>query len=362
MREIKVNLKERSYKIHISAGALQKLKVILAPLKLGDTAYIITNYTVKKAYGSRLRKSLKQAGFGAIFKTVADSEKSKSLETASAVIKDLAKYDAKKRVFIIAFGGGVIGDLAGFVASVYKRGINYINIPTTLLAQVDSSIGGKTAVDLNEGKNLIGAFYQPRLVIADIGLLQSLSNKEISSGLAEVIKYGLTKDRPLFEYLEKNHGLILAKDKKTLEYIIYRCCAIKAKITEQDEREKRGLRTILNFGHTIAHALETAGGYEKYTHGQAVAIGMLASCQISVMLGLAKKGLFTRVEKLIAACGLPSKIKGVSGKKIFQAHFLDKKFKGAKNRFVLIKDIGRVKVVENIPRRMIQTAIQNRKN
>ncbi len=362
MREIKVNLKERSYKIFIGAGILQELKRILKPLKLGDTAYIITNNTIKNAYGSYLQKALRQAGFNAVFKTVADSEKSKSLKTASAVIEDIAKYETKSRIFIIAFGGGVIGDLAGFVASIYKRGINYIHIPTTLLAQVDSSIGGKTAVDLSQGKNLIGAFYQPRMVIIDINLLRSLSNKEISGGLAEIIKYGAIKDKPLFQYLEKNHAKVIAKDKKALEYIIYRCCSIKARITAKDEKEKKGLRTILNFGHTIAHAIEAAGGYEKYTHGQAVAIGMLAACQISIMLKLAKKEIFCRMEKLIRACGLPLKTKGIPSQKVFQAHLLDKKFEGAKNRFVLIEDIGRVKIIENIPAAVIKAAIKNRLN
>jgi 3-dehydroquinate synthase len=250
--------------------------------------------------------------------------------------------------------------VAGFVASIYKRGIPYIQIPTTLLAQVDSAIGGKTAVDLAEGKNLVGAFYQPRLVFSDVTFLKTLSLKQIQAGLAEVIKYAIIKDPQLFSYLENNLGDCLALKTAPLEFIVKRCSCLKAKIVEQDEREEKGVRTILNFGHTIGHAIESAADYKRYNHGQAVALGMLVACQMSQNLGFIQDDILARIEKLIKATGLPTKINKISLAKILKAHYRDKKFIGKKNRFVLIQDIGKAKVVQDIPLRLIREAIKKR--
>jgi len=276
------------------------------------------------------------------------------------VIRDLALYDKKRRLFVIAFGGGVIGDLSGFVASIYKRGIPYVQVPTTLLAQVDSAIGGKTAVDLTEGKNLVGAIYQPRLVFSDCKFLSTLGPRQMRSGLAEVIKYAIIRDKPLFDYLLTHAKDVLACKRSALERIVLSCSSIKAKIVEQDEKEERGIRTILNFGHTAGHAIEAAAGFTKYTHGEAIALGMLVACEISKMLKLIDETLAGKVEALIAKAGLPVKIRAVKLDRIISAHYRDKKFTGSRNRFVLINAIGRVRIVTNVPLEVITESLKKR--
>jgi 3-dehydroquinate synthase len=360
MHIIKLNLKKRPYNIIVGTDILRLLGRFVAKLKIGNDAYIITNKKIKNKYGRILEKTLKASSLNARFKTVPDTEESKSIESSSKVIKDLVRFDKKRKVFIVAFGGGVIGDLSGFIASIYKRGVPYIQIPTTLLAQVDSSIGGKTAVDLREGKNLIGAFYQPRLVFSDVKLLNTLDKKQIRSGLAEVIKYGIIRDARLFSFLEKKYTDILTLNLAALEHIIGRCSFIKASIVEQDEKEEKGLRTILNFGHTLGHAIEAAGGFKKYNHGEAVGLGMLIATVISRRLGLINNNVKQRIEGLIEKAGLPRKIEKVSLQKIINAFYRDKKFIGTKNRLVLIKGIGKTKIVENIPLGIIKEAVKER--
>lgn len=332
----------------------------ICSLNIGDNAYIITNPYIKKHYGKVLVNSLKAYGFNYRIKTVPDSEKSKDIKTAALLIKDLASFDLRKRTFIVAFGGGVVGDLGGFVASVYKRGIPYIQVPTTLLAQVDSSIGGKTAVDLSEGKNLVGAFYQPKMVFTDVSLLKSLDRRQLSSGLAEVIKYGIIRDKKLFCYLEKNYKSIINLETDKLEYIVRACVKIKADIVSLDEREEKGLRTVLNFGHTIGHAIEAASGFNRYNHGEAIALGMLVALGMSVKLGFIKEDVLKRVKLLIKGVGLPTKINKVSFQKILGRHYHDKKFTGSKNRFVLISSLGKTKIVKNIPLKLVSSAIEER--
>ncbi|MDO8489697.1 MAG: 3-dehydroquinate synthase [Candidatus Omnitrophota bacterium] len=358
MRETKVNLGKRTYSIIIGSGILSQLGVFLKRLDIGSDAFIITNKFLKNKYGSKLSRVLLNSNFGFHFKVVADSEKSKSIQTASNVIMDLAKFDKKKRIFIIAFGGGVIGDLSGFVASVYKRGTSYVQIPTTLLAQVDSSIGGKTAIDLDLGKNLVGAFYQPKLVFSDINFLMSLDKKQLSSGMAEVIKYAVIKDKKLFNYLKNKYKEIIKVNPDALEKIVASCSQIKAKITSADEKELLGQRTILNFGHTIGHAIEAAGGYRKYNHGQAISLGMIAAVDLSTRLKLIDEKLSARIENLIKLYGLPCRLKGVSINKIIKAHYHDKKFSGKENKFVLVCDIGRTKIVRNVALDLIRESIR----
>jgi 3-dehydroquinate synthase len=360
MKLIKLQLKKRSYNIIVGSDTIKFLGRYISRLNIGDTAYVITNAAIKNKYGKILSRTFRQYGFNLIFKLIPATEKSKSLERASSIIKDMAGCDRKAKVFIVAFGGGVIGDLASFIASIYKRGIPYINIPTTLLAQVDSGIGGKTAVDLTEGKNLVGTFYQPRLVFSDVGLLRTLNPRQIKTGLAEVIKYGVIKDPSLFVYLEEKYKDILELKPTALEFIVSRCSQIKAKVVQQDEREEKGIRTILNFGHTIGHAIEAALNYKKYNHGEAVALGMLIASDISNKLGLLGQVVLKRIERLIGKVGLPTKIKNIPLTDIIEAHYRDKKFIGSVNRFVLIKDIGRIKIVENIPLKIIREAIEKR--
>ena len=360
MKTITVNLKERSYNILVGKGIAQNIGAIIRRLKLGNSAYIITNAGIKRRYGTSLRKSLLKARLEVKFKLIPDTEESKSLKTAYSVIEDLTSFDRNKHIFIVALGGGVVGDLAGFVASVYKRGIAYVQVPTTLLAQVDSAIGGKTAVDLKEAKNLVGAFYQPRLVASDVRMLASLPLKQIRAGLAEVIKYGIISDAALFTYIEKKYKKILSADLAAMEFIVSRCSNIKARIVERDEKEARGIRTVLNFGHTLGHAIEAAGGYKGYNHGEAVALGMLLSCDISERMRLSDTGAAKRIEDLIRKAGLPVKISKVSFKRIIKAHYRDKKFIGARNRFVLLKGIGRTKIVEDVPLAVIKETLAAR--
>lgn len=358
MFKSKVNLGRRSYEIIIGRDILKQLGVFLKKLAVGTDAFIITNKFLKDKYGAKLSRALSKAGFNFHFKVVADSEKSKSIQTASVVISELAKFSKEKKVFIIAFGGGVIGDLSGFVASVYRRGINYVQIPTTLLAQVDSAIGGKTALDLDLGKNLVGAFYQPKLVFSDVDFLKSLDKRQLASGMAEVIKYAVIKDKSLFNFLENKSKEIIAKDPKALEKIVASCSKIKAVITGSDEREACGLRTILNFGHTIGHAIEAAGGYRGYNHGQAVGLGMIAAVDLSLKLKLINRRLALRVENLIKLYGLPSKLKAIPMAKIIKAHYHDKKFSGKENKFVLLSGIGKVRIVRNVSLDLIKESVK----
>ncbi|HNW40228.1 MAG TPA: 3-dehydroquinate synthase, partial [Candidatus Omnitrophota bacterium] len=346
------------YQIVIGSGIFYQLGAYLKNLDIGTDAFIITNAFLKNKYGAQLSQVLSAGGFNCYFKLVADSEKSKSIQTAGCVIKELAKFDRKRKVFIVAFGGGVIGDLAGFVASVYKRGISYVQIPTTLLAQVDSAIGGKTAVDLDLGKNLVGAFYQPRLVFSEINFLKSLDLTQLRCGMAEVIKYAVIRDPKLFKFLENKYKKVMQHDPVVLGVIVHLCSRIKAGIVGLDEKETRGLRSILNFGHTIGHAIEAAGGYKGYSHGQAVGLGMVAAVDLSNILGLIDAGSAGRMKQLIKLYGLPVKVKGVSKAKIIQAHYHDKKFSGKENKFVLISAIGKPRIVRNIKLELIKEAIE----
>lgn len=360
MRSVKLNLKERSYNIVIGNNILGSLGKFIARLNIGNSAYVVSNKAIKNKHGKVLSKALSRAGLEFTFHLIADTEESKSVQVAFRLINELARFDKNRRTFIIAFGGGVVGDVAGFLASIYKRGIPYIQIPTTLLAQVDSAIGGKTAVDLLQGKNLVGAFYQPRLVYSDVVLLKTLSRRQLRCGLAEVIKYGIIRDRNLFSYLEKNYAAVLGLKEKALEFIVTRSSCIKAQVVEKDEKETLGLRTILNFGHTIGHAIEAASGYKSYQHGEAIALGMLVAVGISEKLKLLKGAAPERIEKLIRVLGLPAKIKGLSLDSIIKAHYRDKKFIGQRNRFVLITGLGQTKIVENIRLEVIKEAIRER--
>lgn len=360
MRTIRVKLDKRSYDIVIGTDIIPLLGKYIKKLDIGNSAYIITNTYVKEKCSRVLIRELKKSGLNFKIKVIPDTEKSKSIPVLTAVINDLAKFDLKKRVFIIALGGGVVGDLSGLVASIYKRGIPYIQIPTTLLAQVDSAIGGKTAVDLKEGKNLIGAIYQPRLVLSDCCLLKSLDIRQLRAGLAEVIKYGIIKDSRLFTYLEREYRNILKLKVLALERIVRSSSLIKADIVGRDEREAKGIRTALNFGHTLAHAIEAAFSFKKYNHGEAVALGMLIALDISQSLKLINSSLNKRVESLIKKAGLPTKIESIRLNELMQAFYRDKKFSGAKNRLVLITGLGKVKIVENVPLEIIEKALKNR--
>lgn len=357
MKTIRLKLKERSYSICIGQGTLAQTGALLKKLSLGTNAVIITNAYLKKRYGALLARSLERKNFTHKFYVVPDSEKAKSIEHCLGLIDAISKYDKGKQVFFIALGGGVVGDLVGFIASIYKRGTAYVQIPTTLLAQIDSSIGGKTAIDLAVAKNLVGAFHQPKIVIVDTAFLKTLPKRQLQSGMAEAIKYAVIKDRALFSFLEKNHAQIMRLDKKAILYVEERCIRIKAGVVEKDEQEQKGLRTILNFGHTVGHALESAAGYCRYNHGEAIAIGMRCAGRLAERLGLLSERNRKSIEALIGRFGLPQRIKKVPLEKIIDALARDKKFIHAKNRFVLPAAIGRVIVKKNIPQGLIRQGI-----
>jgi 3-dehydroquinate synthase len=343
VRTVSVQLGNRSYAIKIAPGLLKQLGRECARLKLGGRCAIITDTNVGKKIAKPAYESLVKAGFEPILVTVPAGEKTKRISVVEKCCDQLAAHRLERKSVIVALGGGVVGDLAGFVAATYLRGIPFVQIPTTLLAQVDSSVGGKTGVNLRAGKNLVGAFYQPRLVLCDLDTLKTLPEREFRAGLAEVIKYGIIFDAELFARLERDLPKILKRDSKTLSEIVARCCEIKAEVVSQDETES-GLRAILNFGHTIGHAIENSSGYGKFLHGEAISIGQIAAAKLSQkILGLPSEDV-ARIEKLFMRAGLPVQIilNSVQRKKLFVAMMLDKKVSGGEIKFVLAERIGNV--------------------
>ena len=360
MKKIRVHLGKNSYDILICSNELDKLGLRLKRLNIGKDAVIVTNPYIKKLFGRRIEKALVSGGLSVRFETVPDSEKAKSEKECIRLLNSVSKFDTRRKVFIAAFGGGVVGDMAGFTASIYKRGIPYVQIPTTLLSQVDSAIGGKTAIDLSVGKNLAGAFYQPRLVFTDISFLESLPRKELVSGLAEVIKYGIIKSPDLFRFVERNYAKILKCDKKSLSRIVWECSLIKTGIVEKDEMDNKEVRVVLNLGHTIGHAIEAAANYSKsYNHGQAVGLGILSSVYIAKKMGLLTELDGCRIKNTIKNAELPVKLKNVNLKDILSSLQHDKKFIHGKNRFVLPVGIGKVVVKEGIPETMVRESVQS---
>ena len=350
-----VRLGDRSYKILIEKS-LKMLPRQLRSLNLGTDAVLITNPKINSLFGKSVRCALKDSGLRVSPVLVPDSERAKSVKEAVRLLGVISKIDGKgKRLCVVALGGGVVGDLAGFVASIYKRGVPYIQIPTTLLAQVDSSIGGKVAIDLAEGKNLTGSFYQPRLVYINISFIKDLSRRDFISGMAEIIKYGIIKDKALFNYLRDNRSAILRRETKALLEVIATCVKIKADVVSRDERERKSIRTILNFGHTAGHAIETAFGYSGfYSHGEAIGLGMIAAARISNCMGHLSVADLLKIEEMIGSFGLPTKIKRVDARKIMRSLAYDKKFIHGVNRFVLPVRVGRVIIKERISEEMIR--------
>lgn len=359
--KIKVELAKRSYYIWIGKGILSSVGRVVSSMKLAQAAYIITSQGICSLYGKKLEKSLLSSGLLIKFYTVPASEKTKSYPVWAKVLKDIADFDRGRGVVVIALGGGVVGDLSGFVASCYRRGIPFVQVPTTLLAQVDSAIGGKVAIDIESAKNLVGAFYQPKAVFSDISALNTLPKREIKNGLAEVIKYGVILDREIISYLEKNTSKILKLNTSSMEYLISRCSRLKAEVVSADEKEKLGYRSILNFGHTIGHAIEAASSYRKsVSHGEAVSIGMLCAFDIALSLGMVRQEVAERIEALIKRIGLPTHIKGVKTHRVLKATSYDKKILMGKQRWVLPCDIGHAVVCSSVPRDVIKKAVIKR--
>ena len=360
MHIVQVFLGDRSYAIKVGGGLMPRLGAECAALKLGRRCAVITDANVGRRFAKAALKSLSASGFEPVLVTVPAGEKSKRLAVVEKCHDQLAAHRLERKSFIVALGGGVVGDLAGFVAATYLRGVPFVQVPTTLLAQVDSSVGGKTGVNLTAGKNLVGAFYQPRLVLCDLDALKTLPKREYLSGLAEVIKYGVIYDAILFAQLERNLPKLLQREAAALRTVIARCCEIKAEVVGQDETES-GLRAILNFGHTIGHAIENSSGYGKFLHGEAIAIGQVAAAKLShEMLGL-PSGELERIKKLLVRAGLPVKIRldAARRKKLFAAMKLDKKVSAGEIKFVLAQKIGKViwnqRVAEKLIGRVLDT-------
>lgn len=343
MRTVDVQLGPRSYPILIGSHLLSQLGEHCARLGLGRRCAVLTDTNVAPHYAEPALHSLQAAGFEVVLVTVPAGEKSKSLKVFQSCCDELARHRLERKSFVVALGGGVMGDLAGFVAAAYLRGIAFIQAPTTLLAQVDSSVGGKVGVNLEAGKNLVGAFYQPRLVLCDLETLGTLAPREFRSGLAEVIKYGIIYDEPLFSRLERDLPLLLNRDQTALAEVVARCCEIKAEVVRQDETET-GLRAILNFGHTIGHAIEAVFGYGKFLHGEAISVGQVAAAELSVRAAGLAPAEASRIRALLAQAGLPVQLALSAERRaeLLDAMLLDKKVSGGEIRFVLARRIGLV--------------------
>jgi len=356
MQQLQVGLGTRSYPIIITHGLLQDIGADLKTKNIAKRFVIIADETVAGLYGAPVLSSLRQAGYAPDLVAFPAGEASKTMATVANLASRLAQLGVDRKDGLIALGGGVTGDITGFLAASYLRGIPFVQIPTTLLAQVDSSVGGKTGVDIPEGKNLIGAFYQPRAVYIDSDVLRTLPGHELLNGIAEVIKYGVIYDHDFFVFLETHREAILARDLAVLEQVIERCCAIKAEVVAKDEREA-DLRRILNFGHTIGHAVEADSGYQL-AHGSAVAIGMVAVSSLAVAKGIFPGSDADRLTALIKNFGLPTSIPAGSDRKKLKGYLLtDKKTVGGRPFFVLPTAIGTVVITADVDEGLIDRVL-----
>lgn len=357
MRKVKVALGSKSYQVYIGSGLLAQTGNWLNENGFSGKLVMITDPTVNKLYGETLSRGLTKEGYTVSTLLVPEGEEQKSLETAGRLYHELTHSRAERTTPILALGGGVIGDLAGFVAATYLRGVPLVQIPTTLLAQVDSSVGGKVAVDHGQLKNVIGAFYQPRLVLADTNTLKTLPAEELANGLAEVIKSAAIRDKKFFAFLEENLDRIKSLEEKALEEIVFQSVKVKAEVVEKDEMDL-GLRNILNYGHTIGHAIESVSGF-NIGHGQAVAIGMLAAARISNRMGMLDENEVVRLKKVIEQAGLPAKMPDFKLEEIMQVMKHDKKIRQDKVRFVLLKSIGNVFITDEVNLSLVEQVLVN---
>ena len=355
MIELNVDLGERSYPILIGAGLLGR-QALLAPFLRGNQAMVVTNHRVAPLYLDALRAALGDVRMD-VFE-LQDGERFKTLDSYSRIIDALIKQRHNRSTTLVALGGGVVGDIAGFAAATYQRGVACIQVPTTLLAQVDSSVGGKTAVNHPLGKNMIGAFHQPGCVLADTDTLATLPEREYRAGLAEVLKYGIIRDEAFFRWLEAHAGALLNRDAQALAHAVRTSCATKAMVVARDERES-GVRAILNFGHTFGHAIETLTGYEQLLHGEAVAIGMVLAADCSVRHGLLDAADAARIRCALRALGLPDEVPpGVGVAAMLEAMAIDKKAVDGRMRLVLARRIGEVIVTGELEHAALLATIQ----
>lgn len=353
VRRLSVELGRRSYAIHIGPQLIGSLAEFVAPFA-PTSILIVTNETVAPLYGGRVARALdgvaRVASFG-----LPDGEQFKSLAATGAVIDALVDLGADRRSLVVALGGGVVGDIAGFAASIYMRGIRFVQVPTTLLAQVDSSVGGKTGVNVPQGKNLIGAFHQPSAVVTDVDVLATLPSRELAAGLAEVIKHGLLADAGYFADVERAMPRLLAREPQALVDAIAGSCTIKAAVVGRDERES-GERALLNLGHTFGHAIETMTGYSRWLHGEAVACGVCLAADLSRRLGLLGAEDVARIEALVQRAGLPARIEGLSLADAMAVMRGDKKAEAGRIRFIVLERIGRA-IQREVPDELVAATL-----
>jgi shikimate kinase/3-dehydroquinate synthase len=359
-----VETETQSYPVFVGYGLLDRLGEKMKKAALSGTATVISDENVFSLYGSKVEGILKDADFAVISFVVPPGEKTKSMDYAIKIYDFLVEHRAERYDIIIALGGGMVGDLAGFVAATFLRGMPWMQVPTSLVAMVDASIGGKVGVNHPEGKNLIGAFYQPNMVLADCQTLTTLPERELTSGWAEVIKHGMILDAEFIQFLESNVNKLANLEPELLTRAIARSAAIKAQVVNQDEKEREGKRTILNYGHTIAHGLEAATQYKRFLHGEAVAIGMMGAAKLSQRLGLLPSAAVERQQALLKKFGLPTSlhVKRSNLKldlaEVTRAMELDKKMKGKAIRWVLLQDIGKVIIRSDLPQRDVLAVLQ----
>ncbi len=342
---VPVTLSERSYQIVIQPGALNHIGQVLKGVRCSGRVAVVTNPIVKKLYGRVVQQGLTQAGFSPFFIMIPDGEKAKTMKWLDKILNTLVLERLERSDVILALGGGVTGDVAGFAASTYLRGIPFVQVPTTLVAQVDSSVGGKTGVNHAQGKNLIGAFYQPKVVVVDPHVLKTLPSRQWMAGLAEVIKYGMIADKSFFHYLEQHVEGLRNQSDDVMPHVLRRCCEIKAEVVASDERES-GRRRILNYGHTVGHALEALGNYKKWIHGEAVGLGMIQEASMAQYLEMCSKEVVARQDDLIRRVGLPTVLpKRIQFLDLWKAMQHDKKVIKGDIHCVLPKGIGDVQIV-----------------
>ena len=354
---IPVDLGPRSYTIIVEPGILGGVGTRLRELRVGSRVAVISDASVLRLHGNAVTKSLEAAGFAVTVVEVPEGEAAKTLRVAEQCWEALLGAGIDRTSTVLALGGGAVGDLAGFVAASYMRGVNFVPLPTTVLAQVDASIGGKTAIDHPKAKNLIGAFHQPRLVLVDPAVVRSLPDREFRSGLAEIVKHGIVLDADYLEDVERSAPVLLRRDLETLTRIIGGSCRLKAGVIERDPEEKSELRYALNAGHTIGHALEAVTGFARWTHGEAVSLGLVAEARLAEALGLATPATTRRQETVLASVGLPVRAAGVDTSAVLQSITHDKKARDGRVPFVLAPAIGTFRVVYDVPVDQVRRAV-----
>jgi len=352
-----VSAKKAPYNVYVGSNILKNTGAILRSVIKGSRVLVVSNPTVYALHGKKLLASL-SARFKTAVHLMQDGERYKTLKSVEAIYNAAAKSGLDRYSAIVALGGGVVGDTAGFAAATYMRGIPVVQVPTTLLAMFDSSIGGKTGVDIGAGKNMAGAFHQPLFVISDIDVLQTLPPEEYCNGMAELIKHGIVMDAPLFNFINSNRSAILKKDKKALLYIVKRSAFDKAKVVAADEKETKGIRAILNYGHTIGHAIEAEGQYRLYRHGEAISLGMAAAARIAYKMGLCRENTVKAQIQILNAFNLIKPLKNLKTDNIIKRMYSDKKAKDGKIRFILTTKIGHVKLIESVPITIIRAELK----